>query len=139
MITQIVADFAVKNQSSVPIGLTTTRVIKPKIKGESVMGMTTVRAQRGAMHGTAHESDHRIASGSTLPARSVVMIRGVPRQDEALPMAVTFGICDEDGNEQRVVVLCKGRPKPPPRATSTLESATDIADSIEKSVVAVLQ
>lgn len=139
MVTQIVADFAVKNQSAAPIGLTTTRVIKPKIRGEIVMGMTTVRAQRSSMHGTAYESDHRIAPGTTLPARSVVMIRGVPRQDEALPLVATFGIGDEDGNEQRVVVSCKGRPKPQPRTIATLESATGIADAIEKSVVAVLQ
>lgn len=139
MVTQIVADFAVKNQSAAPIALTTARVIKPKIRGEILMGMTTVRAQRGSLRGSTYASDHRIAPGTTLPARSVVMIRGVPRQDEALPMAVTFGIGDEDGNEQRVVVSCKGRPKPSTRTTATLESVTDIADSIERNIVAVLQ
>lgn len=140
LVTQIVADFAVKNQSAAPVGLTRARVIKPLIRGEVLHDMITVREQRGRMHGTAYTSDYRIAPGTTLPARAMVMIRGKPRKDESEDLIVVFGISDEDGYEQRVSVACKGMRKP---KTSDLpkpvEALHTIADPIEKDVASVLQ
>ena len=84
------------------------RVIRPTIRGEVLHDRITVREQRGHMHGTAYTSDYRIAPGTSLPARAMVMIRGRPRKDEGEDLNVVFGISDEDGNEQRVSVVCKG-------------------------------
>lgn len=140
IITQISAHFSVKNQSATPLGLTGARVIRPKIRGEVIMGMVTVREQRGHMHGTAHMSDYRIAPGTALPAHALVMIRGLPRGAEDRDLNVTFGISDEDGNEQRVRVVCKGVRKPKPGDKPVpLEALHEVSDSIEKDVAAVLQ
>jgi hypothetical protein len=81
-VTQIVADFSVKNQSIAPVGLMRARVIKPSISGKVIHDMITVREQRGRMHGTAYVSDYRIAPGTALPARVMVMIVGKPRESE---------------------------------------------------------
>ncbi len=140
MVTQIAALFAVKNQSASPVGLVGARVIKPKIKGEVIQGVITVRQQHGRMHGTAQHSDYRIAPGTTLPGHAVVMIRGEPRGSSERDLDVTFAIADEDGNEQRVRVLCRGmRNAKPSDAPIPVEALHGITDSIEKDVAAVLQ
>lgn len=140
MVTQIVAHFAVKNQSSSPVGLVGARVIKPKINGEVIHGDVMVRQQHGRMHGTAHVSDYRIAPGTTLPGNAVVIIRGEPRVSSERDLDVTFGITDEDGNEQRVSVLCRGvRKAKPSDDPIPVEALHGITDPIEKDVAAVLQ
>ena len=140
LVTQIVADFAVKNQSATPIGLMRARIIKPKIRGEVLSDMITVREQRGQMHGTAYTSDYRIAPETSLPARAMVMVRGKPRNDEGEDLAVVFGISDEDGHEHRVRVVCKGMRKPKPGdLPKPVEALHTIVDSIEKDVASVLQ
>lgn len=140
MVTQISAHFAVKNQSALPVGLVGARVIRPKIKGEVIHGQITVRQQNGHMHGTAQVSGYRIAPGTTLPGHAVVMIRGEPRGSTERDLNVRFGIADEDGNEQRVSVLCRGiRPPKPTDAAIPLEALHGITNSIEKDVAAVLQ
>jgi len=139
-VTQIVADFSVKNQSDAPVGLMRARVIKPKISGEVLHDMITVRQQRGRMHGTAYVSSYRIAPGTSLPASAMVMIRGTPRKDEGEDLTVVLGISDEDGFEQRVSVVCRGLRKPKlsdlPKPVEALHA---IADPIEKDVASVLQ
>lgn len=107
MVTQIVAHFAVKNQSSSPVGLVGVRVIKPKIKGEVLHNDILVRQQQGRMFGTAQVSDYRIAPGTTLPGQAVVMVRGAPGGSMERDLDFTLGITDEDGNEQRVSVLSR--------------------------------
>jgi hypothetical protein len=140
IVTQISAHFSVKNQSAGPIGLTNARVISPKIRGEVVEDMVTVRAQHSRMYGSARTSDYRIEPATTLPAHVLVMIRGVPRVDEDRDLKVTLAISDEDGNEQRVCVVCKGVPKPNQgNKPVPLEALHKISDSIEKDVAAVLQ
>jgi hypothetical protein len=141
LVTQIVADFAVKNQSDAPIGLMRARVIRPRIRGEVIQDLITVREQHGSMHGTAYVSDHRIAPRTTLPARAMVMVRGVPRwRDESDDLKVVFGLVDEDGHEQRVRVVCKGRKRPnPSELQKPVEGLHTITDPIEKNVASVLQ
>jgi hypothetical protein len=139
-VTQIVADFSVKNQSTKPVGLMRARIIKPLISGQVIHDMITVREQRGRMHGTAYVSDYRIAPGTALPARVMVMIVGKPRKSENEDLEVTFGISDEDGHELKVKVLCRGQQKP--TATQlpiALEAIHAITDPIEKAVASVLQ
>lgn len=139
-VTQIVADFAVKNQSTDPIGLMRARIIKPKIRGQVIHEMITVHEQRGHMHGTAYVSDYRIAPGTSLPARVMLMIRGVPRRKEDQDMLVVFGVSDEDGREQRVGVVCRGMQKPNAnQLPKSLEAIHSIADPVEKAVASVLQ
>lgn len=140
IVTQVAAHLSVKNLSTTPIGLTSARVIRPKISGEVLMSMVTVREQLGHMHGTAHMSDYRIASGTVLPAHVLIMIRGLPRGADDRDLDVTLGISDEDGNEQRVRVLCRGARKPKPGDKPLpLETLHEINNLIEKDVAAVLQ
>lgn len=140
IVTQISAYFSVKNQSETPLGLTGVRIISPRIRGEVLTGMITVREQRGRMYGTAHTSGHRIAPGTSLPAHALVMIRGLPRVAADRDLDVTFGITDDDGNEQRVRVMCKGMRKLKPSDKPVpLEALHEISDPIEKDVAAVLQ
>lgn len=140
IVTQISAHFSVKNQGAAPLGLTNVRVINPKIRGEVITDMVTVRAQHSHMHGTAHTSDYRIAPGTALPTHALVMIRGVPRANEDRDLKVTLAISDEDGNEQRVRIVCKAIPKSNQgHKPVRLEALHEISDSIEKDVAAVLQ
>jgi hypothetical protein len=140
MVTQIVAHFAVKNQSASPVGLVEVRVIKPKIKGEVLHNDILVRQQQGRMFGTAQVSDYRIAPGTTLPGQAVVMVRGAPGGSTERDLDFKLGITDEDGNEQRVSVLCRGLKKAKPSdAPIALEALYAITDPIEKDVAAVLQ
>ncbi|PUE18518.1 hypothetical protein B9Z43_12025 [Limnohabitans sp. MMS-10A-192] len=140
MVTQIVANFAVKNQSSSPVGLVGVRVIKPKIKGDVLHDDILVRQQHGRMYGTAQVSDYRIAPGTTLPGQAMVMIRGEPGGSRERDLDVTLGIKDEDGNEQRVAVLCWGvKNAKPSDDPIPVEALYSITDPIEKDVAAVLQ
>ena len=139
-VTQVVADFAVKNQSTAPIGLMRARIIKPTIRGQVIHDMITVREQRGRMHGTAYVSDYRIAPGTSLPARVMVMIRGIPRKNEEDDMLVVFGVSDEDGREQRVSVVCRGMQKPNAnQKPNPVEAIHSIVDPVEKAIASVLQ
>ncbi len=140
LVTQISADFAVKNYGAASLGLMCARVIRPKIRGEILHDMITVREQRGHMHGTAVGSDYRIASGTVLPARVVVMIRGTPRREENKNLQVTLGITDDEGNEQRVTVSCRGlHPATTNVLPDPIEALHEISDPIEKGVASVLQ
>lgn len=140
LVTQISADFAVKNYGTASLGLMCARVIKPRIVGEILHDMITVREQRGHMHGTAVGSDFRIVPGTVLPARVVVMIRGTPRRDESKALQVVLGITDDEGNEQRVTVSCRGShlatPSVPP---DPIEALHELSDPIEKDIASVLQ
>lgn len=140
MVTQIVAHLAVKNQSSLPVGLVGLRIIKPKIKGEVLHNDILVRQQQGRMYGTAQVSDYRIAPGTTLPGQAMVMIRGEPGGSSERDLDVTLGITDEDGNEQRVSVLCRGmRHAKPSDDPIPVEALYGVTDQVEKDVAAVLQ
>lgn len=139
-VTQIVADFAVKNQSANPVGLMRARIIKPTIRGKVIHDMITVREQRGRMHGTAYVSDYRIAPGTSLPARVMVMITGKPRSSEYEDLLVVFGVSDEDGREQRINVVCRAMQKPDAiQKPPSVESVHSIVDPVEKAVASVLQ
>ncbi len=140
LVTQIVADLAVKNQSAAPIGLMRARVIKPRIGGEVLHDMITVREQHGHMHGTAYVSGYRVPPGTLLPARVVVMIRGKPCRSEGEDLLVVLGISDDDGHEQRVKVVCKCMRKPTPaNQPKSIEALLTLSDPIEKDVASVLQ
>jgi len=140
MVTQIVAHFAVKNQSPSPVGLVGVRIIKPKIKGEVLHNDILVRQQHGRMYGTAQISDYRIAPGTTLPCHAMVMTRGEPGGSRERDLDVTLAIKDEDGNEQRVSVLCRGvRNAKPAEDPIPVETLYGVTDPVEKDVAAVLQ
>lgn len=140
MVTQITADFLVKNQTAAPIGLVGVRLLKPTIKGEVVHDSILVREPHGNMYGTAYASDHRIPPGAALPAHLLLRIRGVPRVDQQNPLVVVLGVADEDGHEQRVRVSCKGIPAPTnPAAPAALEPLYSITNRVVKEVVSVLQ
>lgn len=140
MTTQIGADFVVKNQTAGPLGLVGVRLIKPAIKGEVLQESIMVRAPRGNLYGMAYASDYRIPVGMALPARLDMTIRGIPRQAEGEALDVILGIKDDDGNEQRVKVTCKGRtaPKVIEKQISP-EALYAFTDPVVKEVVSVLQ
>jgi hypothetical protein len=140
MVTQITADLLVKNQSAASIGLIGVRLIKPRIKGDVVTEHILVRGERRHEYGSVFASGHRIPAGAALPAHATIFIRGVPTADENEPMTVTWGIKDDDGNEQRLVTICRGLPAPNPIENRSLpEPLYAITDPVEKEVVSVLQ
>jgi hypothetical protein len=70
----------------------------------------------------------------------MVMIRGEPGGSSERDLDVTLGITDEDGNEQRVSLLCWGVKKAKPSTEPIpVEALYSITDPIEKGVAAVLQ
>jgi hypothetical protein len=97
-----------------------------------------VRSQHGNTYGTAFISGHTIPPGMSLPASALMMIRCRPPRAQGKELPVQFALADEDGNEQRVWVTCKGqqpaRSKPIP-----YESIHAIEDPIAKDVAAILQ
>ena len=110
VVTQLTADFVVKNQSTAPIGLINARIIKPRTNRAVLQNTILVRAQNSSEYGIA-TFNHRIAVGTALPARVIILILGNFKQDEKRNLEVTLGISDEDGHEQRVRVICKASPQ----------------------------
>lgn len=143
IVTQLAADFLVKNRTQAPVGLVVARVVKPLIgerwlKGRVLQDLILVRAPQGVCM-AAQASGHTIPPRKTLPARVVILIRGKPAQQPHEPLSLTLAITDDDGNEQRIGVAFKGIGAPPPKLTPVLEAPFSISDPIEKEVVSVLQ
>jgi len=139
-ITQFTVDLAVKNMSDTSVGLMSARVIKPKIKGQVVSNSVMVRHQTLEVHGTPMGRNYRCEPGAVTPARVAIMIKAQAPFDHQQDLAITLGLVDDEGREQRVRAVCKGHPKLPAKATlPKKESQHDLADPIEKQIVAVLQ
>jgi hypothetical protein len=141
MTTQINAWFLVKNLTDAPLGLVALRLIKPKIHGEVLHASIAVRPEDSHTYGSAAHSGYRIGPRSIAPAVVSLMIRGVPHLDAAKVLHATFGIADDEGNEQRIKIALRGSPPPSPtmKAEGPTERAFMIGDPIEKEVVSVLQ
>jgi hypothetical protein len=139
-VTQFTVDLAVKNISDTSVGLMSARVIKPRIKGQVASNSVMVRHQTAEVHGTPVGLHYRCEPGTVTPARVAIMIKAQAPYDHQLDLAITLGLIDDEGREQRVRAVCKGHPKLPTKATlPKKESQHDIADPIEKQIVAVLQ
>lgn len=139
-ITQFTVDLAIKNISDASVSLMSARVIKPRIKGQVVSNSVMVRHQTLEVHGTPVGRNYRCEPGALTPARVAIMIKAQAPFDHQQDLAITLGLVDDEGREQRVRAVCKGHPKPPTKATlPKKESQHDIADPVEKQVVAVLQ
>jgi hypothetical protein len=105
MTTQIVVRFAAKNLTESDLGFLSVRMIKPRIRGEVVHADVMVRAVNQNIYGTAVHSGHRVPSKELLPATTMIIIRGTPRQRAGENLPVTLGIMDEEGNEQYLELL----------------------------------
>jgi hypothetical protein len=139
-ITQFTVDLAIKNISDTSVGLMGARVIKPRIKGQVVSNSVMTRHQTLEVHGTPVGRNYRCEPGTVTPARVAIMIRAQAPYDHQQDLTITLALVDDEGREQRVRAVCKGHPKSPTKATlPKKESQHDIADPIEKQIVAVLQ
>jgi hypothetical protein len=141
-VTQIVGHFTVRNRTQVPLGLVTARLIKPRVRGEVLQDIVSVRAPDRNIYGTMHVSGYVIPPGMTLPCSVAILIRGQLDAKSSDTLTATLGIVDDSGNEQRVKVPLKGVAATPPRIPDTpapSEAAYKISDPIEKQVVPVLQ
>ncbi|MCK1493486.1 hypothetical protein IVB14_24435 [Bradyrhizobium sp. 180] len=140
-IVQIVADLLVKNQSEQSIGLVRPRIIRPRrLRSEVVQSDVMVRAPRANVYGTAFISGHVVPPGMSLPAQAHIMVRRRAPRAQGNDLPVLLALTDEDGNEQRLWVTCKGQPastkgsKPIPS-----EPIHAIKDPIAKDIAAILQ
>lgn len=140
MTTQITAQFMVKNLTDAPLGLVEPRLIRPKINGEVRHADIAVRPAESHTYGSLH-SGYRIPPGDVAPAALHLMIGGTPGQAATETLHATFGISDDEGNEQRIRVALKGRPssRQAEQPINPTERAFSIADPIEKEIVSVLQ
>lgn len=140
LILQIDAQFSVKVIGSASVGLMAVRVVRPRLRGEVVHAMVTVLDPRTGYHGTPRQRDYRIEPGLVAPVHAHVFIRrGAPRPEhEDLP--ITLAVIDDEGNEQKVKVVCKGRPKSSDGTLAVkIEAIHAITDPIEQQVASILQ
>ena len=138
--TQISTRALIKNLTSKPLGLTTVRLIKPKIAGETIAADVSVRAANSNMYGSAMHSGFKIPPNGFLPASIHLMIRGIPRQSASETLSVVIGVSDDEGNEQRLHVALRGHSAPKKsESTPAREAVFSIVDPIEKQVASILQ
>ena len=138
-IVQIMAELLIRNQHSGPIGIAQVRIIRPRrLRGEVVHANIIVHSPDFDMHGSA--LGETIPSGMSLPAQAVVMVRHRPPAAQGKELQVLFALADDEGNEQRVWVNCKGqaarRERDQPAPSEPIHA---IEDQIAKDVAAILQ
>jgi hypothetical protein len=110
-VTQISGHFLVRNRTDEPLYLTTPRLVRPKIPGEILHGMLTMRSPRNQMHGTAHVAGHFIPPQATLPVSATLLIRGTPKQQSG-PMNAVIEMADANAHKERVKVQIKNPAAP---------------------------
>ncbi|MHC2276363.1 hypothetical protein ACVME8_002974 [Bradyrhizobium diazoefficiens] len=139
---QVAAHLLVKNQHDQPVGLAQVRIIRPRsLRHEVVQSDVLVQSSNSDLHGNAFGSGHRVPAGMPLPAHVHILVRrrASPRAPDA-DLRVLLAIVDEDGNEQRVWITCKGQPaQAKGRAPVPSEPIHTIEDPIAKNVAAILQ
>jgi hypothetical protein len=139
-VVQIVGELLIKSQHTEPVGIAQPRIIRPRrLRGEVVQADVMVRSPHGNMYGTAFVSGHRIPPGMSLPAQVHVMIRCRPPRAREKDLPVQLALADEDGNEQRMWITCKGQRAPQRNEPIPVESIHAIEDPIAKAVAAILQ
>ena len=74
-VTQVSGHFLVSNRTDERLYLTTARLLRPKVRGEELPGLLTVRALDSSMHGTASVSGHFVPPKVTLPVSATILIR----------------------------------------------------------------
>jgi hypothetical protein len=139
-VVQIAGDLLIKSQHTAPIGIAQVRIIRPRRLRGDVVHASVMVGSEDDMYGTAFVSGHTIPPGMFLPARAMVMVRCHPPRAQGRDLPVQLALADDEGNEQRVWITCKGQPvvaerdKPIP-----FEPIHAIEDPIAKNVVAILQ
>jgi hypothetical protein len=101
LVTQVSGHFMVKNRTASALHLMTARLVKPRISGEVLPGLITMRAVDSNMHGTAHVSGHAVPPHQTLPVSMTILVRGAPRQKAGMMDAI-IEMADADANKERV-------------------------------------
>ena len=101
VVTQVSGHFMVKNRTASALHLMTARLVKPRLSGEVLPGLLTMRAVDSHMHGTAHVSGHAIPPHQTLPVSMTILVRGAPRQKAGMLDAI-IEMADADANKERV-------------------------------------
>jgi hypothetical protein len=101
IVTQVSGHFLVTNRTNERLYLTTARLIRPKIRGEELPGLLTLRALDSNMHGTASVSGHFVPPKATLPASATILIRGMPKQKSGVMQAV-IEFADANGHSERL-------------------------------------
>ncbi len=112
-ITQFAIRCMVKNRMSEPLHLMKARILRPKISGDELPGIVTMRAPDNRMHGTAFGSGFHIPPGMALPASADLFVRGMPKQRSG-PMKVLVEFKDADANASRATMLLSFTSPPGP-------------------------
>ena len=99
--TQISGRFLVSNRTDDRLYLTAARLVRPKIRGEEIQVVLTVRDLDSNMHGSASVSGYFIPPKATLPASATIMIRGMPKQKSGVMQAI-IDFADANGHRERV-------------------------------------
>ena len=108
IVSQIRAEFMVKNRTNKSLRLLTARVVKPNIPGDvlHVLLHTDVDSQYG-------DIDY-LPQGATIRLSVVLHVRGFPGRVRKNPpdLAAVLAVADDEGNEQRVKLPLKAIPVP---------------------------
>jgi hypothetical protein len=106
-VTQLSLRFMAKNRTDAPIHLLKARLIRPKLKGEVIQDLVSVRDIEGHVYGSAEITGNHIPAHGLLPASITIVIHGAPKQTTGR-LKATIGVIDESGNEMRVKLHLKG-------------------------------
>ncbi len=118
VVTQISGHFMVKNRTASTLHLMTARLVKPRISGEVMPGLLTMRAVNSHMHGTAHVSGHGIPPYQTLPVSTTILIRSTSPPKLGTIDAIVE-MADADANKERVRITLRCVNNNPQKNAST--------------------
>ena len=107
LVTQFELRFMAKNLTSAPLHLLKAQLIRPKIRGELIRTIMSVRHPRQNIFGSERASGHFIPPDALLPISVRIYIRGAPKQTNARMMRVRVVVTDAVGNETPVTFNLK--------------------------------
>lgn len=133
-VTQLCADFRVKNRTERSLELTSVRIIPPLLHSRWQRGKSLQR-MLSLFHGGT-----KIPAGEIEAIRITIMLHGKPNQKPGDSIKVVLAISDEDGNEQRVRLKLPSLARPQStEPLPKLEMPSRITDHIVKGVASILQ
>lgn len=133
-ITQLSADFHVKNRTSGDLGPFSIRIVS------SIFNLFSTRGKYVQKMLTPFRGGTRILVGETEDMRACIILQGRPGKNPGEDLKIIFAISDDDGNEQRIKLTLPSWDKPQKtNPVIKLEVPSRIADQTEKSVASILQ
>lgn len=107
VITQVAAQIQVKNRTDKYLGLSTVRLVNPKIKGEVSNNQIYLKSPISGMSETLHGSGAEIPPYNSRPCSFCLLIEGNKNYPKGKIVKAKVGITDDDGIEEIFVINFK--------------------------------